>query len=238
MKKTSRKIHLNVSVDKRSLYTVLSLLIVFAAAMGVYAYGTQNPSVFGHSAKELDFSQGVEGNAVFLGNVDVAGGLKLGTVSSCGSGNEGSLRYNSGSKKLELCNASSWSQVTGAASGLPFYGTSHTKEQCQAADGTVADFETNSFCRFIGSSCPAGWTRYSLLGSTSPRYCDGGSCGSGCTTGSHYFTNKSTENCTYYPASIVSTRDPDSGQLVPPYSTCGDASTQTCTANLIEVGCY
>jgi hypothetical protein len=44
---------INIHLTNRWLYTLIVLGILALAAIGVYAYGTSNPSVFGHSAGEL-----------------------------------------------------------------------------------------------------------------------------------------------------------------------------------------
>lgn len=41
------------SISNKLAYTIITLCIVILLAIGVYAYGTSNPSVFGHSIGEL-----------------------------------------------------------------------------------------------------------------------------------------------------------------------------------------
>lgn len=41
------------SISNKFAYTIIALCIVILLAIGVYAYGTNNPSVFGHSIGEL-----------------------------------------------------------------------------------------------------------------------------------------------------------------------------------------
>ena len=45
------KVELNI--EKKYFFAILSSVIILAAVFGVYAYGTNTPSVFGHSAGEL-----------------------------------------------------------------------------------------------------------------------------------------------------------------------------------------
>jgi len=45
---------IEVNLEKKYFFAVLSAVIIFAALIGVYAYGTSNPSVFGHSAAEIE----------------------------------------------------------------------------------------------------------------------------------------------------------------------------------------
>lgn len=53
------------------------------------------------------------GDKSFQGSVTAESGIKVGSVTSpCSSSTEGTLRYNSSTKKMEFCNSSSWSPVT------------------------------------------------------------------------------------------------------------------------------
>lgn len=59
-----------------------------------------------------DSIQTFTGDKSFQGSVVAESGIKVGTVSTtCSSSSEGTLRYNSGTKKMEFCNSSSWSSV-------------------------------------------------------------------------------------------------------------------------------
>ena len=58
-------------ISNRLLYTLITIGILAIIGVGVYAYGTSNPSNFGHSAGELNLSGGVNGNATFNGNVGI-----------------------------------------------------------------------------------------------------------------------------------------------------------------------
>jgi len=110
----------NVNISNRFAYSLITVLLVLLIGVSVYAFGTSNPSSFGHSAKELDFSGGVEGNVVFNGSVgigtnnpqvklDVAEDFKIGNTGlSCDSNIEGSLRYNSIDNIMEFCDGISW----------------------------------------------------------------------------------------------------------------------------------
>jgi hypothetical protein len=53
---------------KLSVKAIIALVFVFAGLVSVIAYGTNNPSVFGHSAQEIDFT-GMSGNVVTTGDV-------------------------------------------------------------------------------------------------------------------------------------------------------------------------
>ena len=49
----SKTIKIKLNVSNKLLYSVLTIFIIAAITTGVYAYGTYNPSKFGHSAGEL-----------------------------------------------------------------------------------------------------------------------------------------------------------------------------------------
>jgi len=44
---------IEVNLEKKYFLAILSAVVILAAVFGVYAYGTNTPSVFGHSAGEL-----------------------------------------------------------------------------------------------------------------------------------------------------------------------------------------
>ncbi|PLK68690.1 complement C1q protein [Rhizobium sp. TH135] len=61
------------------------------------------------------------------------------TVTTCNSGSMGSLRYNSASASLELCNGTSWQTVgSGGGVGVP----------------------TGAIAAFASTTCPTGWSEY------------------------------------------------------------------------------
>ncbi len=71
---------IEVKIEKRYAFMILGSLIVIAGLIGVIAYGTNNPPVFGHSAGELDVTiggntytlqQAIDQN-LFGGSVEVA----------------------------------------------------------------------------------------------------------------------------------------------------------------------
>jgi len=61
-KKRGRKIQINFT--NRWLYTFIAIGILAAVGIGVYAYGTSNPPVFGHSMGELAAPSGCVSNQV------------------------------------------------------------------------------------------------------------------------------------------------------------------------------
>ena len=174
------------------------------------------------------FGQGSFGGEVIIGS----------TGASCDADLEGAIKYNTSSKKPEYCDGAAWTELGGAITdnGLPFYGTTHTKEQCQSAGGTVVDYQTNSLCKFQNASCSSDWTRFQNLGATSNITCGYNpysyvSCPfQPCTTGSHSFGNFVSETCSY--------RNANANYDVEYGYTCDLTNYLTCTATTIEVGCY
>ena len=113
-----KSLNIQINFTKRALYTIISFLVILLVGVVVYAFGTSNPETFGHSAGELDLSEGVQGNAVFNGDIEVIGNgnfnssVKIGSSnSSCTSEIEGTLNYNFNSKCMEICNATSWEEL-------------------------------------------------------------------------------------------------------------------------------
>ena len=54
MKKGGKKINLTLVFSARGLYSAIAILLFLIAGVGVWAYNTVNPSVFGHSAEEVE----------------------------------------------------------------------------------------------------------------------------------------------------------------------------------------
>ena len=72
----SYKIQINFS--NKLVYFILTLIIILGLGIGVYAFGTSNPSVFGHSAGEVQVN---------------VGGVSKGLQSAIDSGDIGNKRY-------------------------------------------------------------------------------------------------------------------------------------------------
>jgi len=85
-----RNLDIRIHLTNRWLYTLIAIGILAVIGITVYAYGTSNPSVFGHSAGEIDLSGGVNGKAKFNGNVEIMGNLSInmngGHIQVTGSG--------------------------------------------------------------------------------------------------------------------------------------------------------
>lgn len=53
-KRKSSGINFNFRLSNRAVFTILGVLVLILGSLSVYAYGTSNPSSFGHSVGELD----------------------------------------------------------------------------------------------------------------------------------------------------------------------------------------
>lgn len=49
----TKTIKINLKISNRLLYSIITLILIVGIGVGVYAYGTSNPAIFGHSAGEL-----------------------------------------------------------------------------------------------------------------------------------------------------------------------------------------
>ena len=111
----------------------------------------------------------------------------------------------------------------------------HTTEDCEnlTGGGTVTSVGGGEYvCKVSGSSCPAGWTRYQEWSTTQSETCTGGvyQCTNSCATGAHtVFSNQSVETCIYDSTSSPKPEEPD---------ICLAGFIATCTANILEIGCY
>ena len=222
-----KKISFNINFTKRALYTIIFSLVILLTGVAVFAFGTSTPSTFGHSAGELDLSEGVQGDAVFLGNLDVAGSIKVGTSAICDTNAEGSLKYNPISNVIEICNTTSWQELCGGTGGdeLLIVNGNHTMAECSDAGGIPTDMGGEVYvCKFLSASCATGWTSYGWS-TTVPETCNA-LCGS-CTTGWHIFSNIAQENCGY-PVHSAGNMD------------CMNQANYiaTCYATIQEIGCY
>lgn len=103
----------------------------------------------------------------------------------------------------------------------------HTFAQCASSGGVPAKYNGNWFCRFNGTSCPGGWTRYNQLGSTlgftgcgASRSCAVDKCSKTCDSAGHYWQDKGIESCTVK------------------VKCCLGSNSNTCHNTLYQVGCY
>ena len=52
-KRRGKGVTINIHLTNHWLYTLIAIVILVAVAVGIYAYGTWNPSTFGHSLGEI-----------------------------------------------------------------------------------------------------------------------------------------------------------------------------------------
>src|SRR3972149_12103160 len=89
-----RGVKINFQFSNRVLYSLITFLVLAIVSVGVYAYGTSSPSVFGHSAGEVDVTVGgvtktlqaaiddksLGGGGSFPDITDVSGKVGIGTA--------------------------------------------------------------------------------------------------------------------------------------------------------------
>jgi hypothetical protein len=155
-----KELKFNINLNKRTIYSFVAIGIFVLISVTVFAYGTSTPGTFGHSAGELDFSSGINGDAVFNGDVLIEGGMKIGSSGlTCGATNEGYLKYNSVNKMVEYCDGTSWGGFTiNLVNGI------HTGIDCTSAGGVVYDTGNRDYvCRMNVdyNNCPMVRKAYS-----------------------------------------------------------------------------
>lgn len=152
-------------------------------------------------------------------------------ASACTIAKEGSLRWNTGDKKVEFCNGSGWIEL-GADSGgttLDLYNGFHSSEQCTTLGGEVLTISGSKICRLSSGNCPTGWSQYQNWSSTNSQLCGGSypfACNP-CSTGGHAWGNIARETCTY-------------DMPIPPGGCAWDepSTPNTCYAIRTQIGCY
>ena len=112
MKKNNNKVKGKIS--NRLLYTLIAIGILTIIGMGVYAVAP-NP---GHSANELDLSGGVNGNAVFNGNLIV----DTNTLFVDATNNRIGIGMNSPSQQLQITRNMLIPTAVGNTNGNLFFG--------------------------------------------------------------------------------------------------------------------
>jgi len=89
MKKRSSKNKFDLSkVSNRTLYSLISIFVLLTIAVGVYAFGTSNPSNFGHSLGEINLPSCSSGQVL-----EYSGGNWVCGTDDVGSGGGGSTPW-------------------------------------------------------------------------------------------------------------------------------------------------
>jgi len=134
--------------------------------------------------------------------------------------------------------ASSWSQVACGkvvtADGTPLLVVgNHTNQQCVNAGGTVVSAGgTDSQCRFEASSCPSGWTNNNwctIPATTCMQYCSDVRCPVPvCSFGTAWGTPCGVTSCSWQPYSGCACA----------YASPGWINAGSCSASIVQIGCY
>lgn len=95
----------------------------------------------GPKGESIQGPQGDPGTSSWVdgfGTVSTAGSVQVGSDSAdCTTANEGTIRYNTTSKTLELCNGTKWSSITVAGSGSGSGDGNSGTDQMEDADGNL-----------------------------------------------------------------------------------------------------
>jgi len=87
------------------------------------------------------------GTANPAATLDVNGGLKLGTASTCDATSEGTMRYNSTRKAMEFCNGTEWSLIN-PPQPVVFHRMMNAKWICDNATHTTTPSYTSDRCTY------------------------------------------------------------------------------------------
>ena len=171
----------------------------------------------------------VFGGGYFQGNVDIDGGIEVGNTTT---ETAGTIRWTGAD--LEVYDGSAWVSLT-SEEAAPAADPNYT--DCINLGGSWIDAE--EICYLSGSSCSSGWTVKENYSSTNSGFCNGfyqvrigsslgDSCGTACSTGSHYRSNSPIETCAYEQGSKT-----NSAKY---YWRCARRSVN-CSATPYETGC-
>ena len=108
-----KKLQLNINVSNKMFYTFIAIGVIILLAWGVIAYGGSQPSVMGHSAGELDFSEGINSDLNVNGNIGATGTVRVGRYTTanrptCDANILGSFIFDTTVDKPYICAASGW----------------------------------------------------------------------------------------------------------------------------------
>ncbi|HPD81572.1 MAG TPA: hypothetical protein PK357_00550 [Candidatus Pacearchaeota archaeon] len=166
MQKKKREMFKNIS--NKFAYTIITLCMVVLLAIGVYALGTNNPSVFGHSAGELAPPTSCSANQVLTWTGSAWACTSPGATDSRFWINGSGLCYNAPATckfETEYCNQA-------------FYGSVNYGAVCSSLPSNTLSTICGSVC--AGIACRGEFSS-SCAGGNDVSYTAAGSCGSGST---------------------------------------------------------
>jgi len=120
----------------------------------------------------------------------------------------------------------------------------HTVGDCSAAEGILTEIPGDFVCRFVASSCPEGWTQLENWSTTqsvgcaghngeAPEFCPPVET---CTAFGHPFSNEVPKTCC---AGIKCGKLDESFKPVCiSWQACSAVPCNTCTASVVEIGCF
>lgn len=178
------------------------------------------------------------------------GNLSLGTIYNVSGTRYLNLNGNS-ILEGDICSDSlgfCFSDVEGMLGAESFlYNYNHTISSCESLGGTVVSAGSESICKLSASSCPSGWMQYLNYSTTTVKNCQNTTYYTGgsdacdpCTTGSHSFSNVAQETCLYEAISGLDGFYCGDGDA---HTNCSSLTSYgwqpcTCSAPIVEIGCY
>lgn len=185
-------------------------------------------------ADDSDYYINPSGNSVIAGNITTVGNI----VAARATESDQVTTKGYIDEQIALVRAI----VSGAQ---PIVNGAHTQKECSDAGGQVTESDVAyPLCKFIGATCPSGWTMYKHYGATQPTTCTPSRIECGCqivTTGSHAFSNFYNEYCAignYCNSQPKIWSDVEIANYAD-WNCCGSVNTnKLCLAVKIEIGCY
>ena len=180
---------IEVNITKAKFFVLLGAILLFGIVGVVYAFGTGNPSNFGHSVSEIDWSQPIQSDVSINGILAVGGQKALAADAS--SIFVGDMDNGDGLRRLVL-RSGDQDRIIVATGGNVGIGVSNPNQQLEVngnalVSGLIIGNSNKAITYASGNNvaCPAG--KVPLFRNWNARTCNSGSCGtatpgSSCTT--------------------------------------------------------
>ncbi len=104
----------------------------------------------------------------------------------------------------------------------------HTRDECEAAGGTVRLEGAEAICQFSGGSCPLGWSKYRNWSVVTSKTCSGSpynTCGNSACTVGHGWSDR-INTCSYVDDAYQGSDG------------CHGGNGKTCVGTRTSIGCY
>jgi len=117
----------NINISNKVFYSLIAVIAITIVGVAVYAYGTSNPSVFGHSGEEINVNINGQTKTLNQALADLGAGGGGGGISSCILAGETPMSNPTGVKYFAVnvpakCKGASCSLIAEVVSDSKFYG--------------------------------------------------------------------------------------------------------------------